>query len=142
MCDEDCVSRPEVSFSDLQKGSYMANILVIDDEDSTRTLFRIVLEQAGHTVREAVNGRQGLEQFKAQAADLVLTDITMPEMNGLDLILELTNNFLNVKVIAVSGVPESADQLQVARLLGARKTLQKSFDIEDLLRAVDYELTH
>jgi Response regulator receiver domain len=81
----------------------MATILVIDDQEPIRKLLRTVLEGAGHEVTEARNGRLGLAAYRERPADLVITDIVMPEMNGLDMILELTRAFLNVKVIAISG---------------------------------------
>lgn len=117
-----------------------ATILIIEDQSSVRTLVRQVLEDAGYQVCEAANGREGLEQFRAQPVDLVITDLEMPEMNGLDVILELTREFLDVKVIAMSGV--SPDELQKARLLGARHTFPKPLNLQTLLRAVQYELTH
>ena len=101
----------------------MATILVIDDQAPVRTLLRTVLEQAGHEVTEAPNGRLGLAAYRASPADLVITDILMPEMNGLDLILELTRAFLNVKVIAISGAPDNQNALDAAKLLGVRHTL-------------------
>ena len=120
----------------------MATILVIDDQDSVRALLRTVLEQAGHVVTEASNGREGLEAYRARTADVVITDLCMPEMNGLDLILELTRAFLNVKVIAMSGADDLDSAFQTARLLGARQTLQKPFTMDALLKAVQYELAH
>ena len=66
----------------------------------------------------------------------------MPEMNGLDLILELTRAFLHVKVIAISDVGGKNNDLNVATLLGARRTLQKPFAMAALLKIVQYELTH
>jgi two-component system response regulator (stage 0 sporulation protein F) len=115
-------------------------ILLIEDHTSVRTLLARVLEDAGYQVFEAANGRQGLERFYAQLVDLVLTDLEMPEMNGLEVILELTRAFLDVKVIAMSG--RSADELQKAKLLGARRTLQKPINLDELLRAIQYELQH
>ncbi len=115
-------------------------ILVIDDDASVRRLLVQVLTDAGYQVYAAADGRQGLTQFHAQPVDLVLTDLEMPTMNGLDLILELTRAFLDVKVIAISG--GSATGLQTARLLGARQTFQKPLDLSTLLRAVQYELHH
>jgi CheY-like chemotaxis protein len=115
-------------------------ILVIEDDASVRVLLAQILEDAGYQTYEAANGREGLEQFRAKPMDLVITDLEMPEMNGLDLILELTRAFLDVKVIAVSG--HSPDDLQTARLLGARQTFQKPLDLSALLRAVQYELLH
>lgn len=121
----------------------MASILVIDDEPEIRALLRTVLESAGHTVTEATNGREGVARYRQQPADLVITDIHMPELTGLDLILELTREFLNVKVIAISGAQgEDTSALNVAKLLGARQTLQKPFSLAAFRAAVEYELVH
>ena len=120
----------------------MANILVIDDEESIRSLLCTILDEAGYDVREAVNGRQGLELYRTRSADLIITDLIMPEMNGLDLILELTKQFLNVKVIAMTGEADAEGQLRVAKLLGARQLFAKPFEMHKLLRAVQYELAH
>ncbi|MDK2743511.1 MAG: response regulator [Nitrospira sp. BO4] len=117
-----------------------ATILIIDDHTSLRTVLALNLEDAGYQVCEAVDGRQGLERFRAHPVDLVITDLEMPEMNGLELILELTRAFLDVKVIAMSG--HSADELQKARLIGARQTFSKPLDLDALLHAVQYELRH
>lgn len=115
-------------------------ILIIEDDASVRMLLARVLEDAGYQVVEAANGRQGLEQFQAQPMDLVLTDLEMPEMNGLELILELTHAFLHVKVIVMSGC--SGDELQQARALGVRHTFGKPLDLATLLHAVQDELQH
>ena len=120
----------------------VATILVIDDQKSIRALLRLVLEGAGHDVLEASNGRLGLELYQQRSADLIITDILMPEMNGLELMLELTRNFLNVKVIAMSGGLEGEGGLTAAKLLGARQTFQKPLDMEKLLSAVRYDLAH
>ena len=66
----------------------------------------------------------------------------MPEMDGLEMMLDLTRNFLNVKVIAISGGLEGEAPLNVAKLLGVRQTFQKPLDMETLLSAVRYELAH
>lgn len=120
----------------------MATILIIDDEESIRVLLRSALEAAGYEVTEAVNGRQGLELYRHRPMDLVITDILMPEMNGLDLLLELTRQFLHAKVIAISGAVEERNVLDVAKLLGARQSFQKPFSMPQLLSAVRYELEH
>jgi DNA-binding response OmpR family regulator len=119
-----------------------ATILIIEDEEPTRVLLRTVLEAAGHEVREASNGRIGLALYRDRPPDLVITDIRMPEMSGLDMILELTREFLNAKVIAISGEQGEEHVLSVAKLLGARQTLHKPFSMEQLLNAVRYEITH
>jgi DNA-binding NtrC family response regulator len=120
----------------------MARILVIDDQEPIRSLLRIILEGAGHEVLEASNGRLGLELYRERSADLIITDIVMPEMDGLELLLELTRNFLNVKVIAISGGLVNGGALNVAKLLGARHTFKKPLDMEQLLSAVRYDLAH
>lgn len=120
----------------------MATILIIDDEESIRILLRSALEAAGYEVTEAVNGRQGLELYRQKPADLVITDILMPELNGLDMLLELTREFLNAKVVAISGAGGEKNVLDVAKLLGARQTFRKPFSMPQLLGAVRYELDH
>ena len=120
----------------------MATILIIDDEESIRLLLRSALEAAGYEVTEASNGRQGLELYRRKPTDLVITDILMPELNGLDMLLELTREFLNAKVVAISGAGGEKNVLDVAKLLGARQTFRKPFSMPQLLGAVRYELDH
>jgi two-component system response regulator (stage 0 sporulation protein F) len=120
----------------------MASILIIDDEEPVRVLLRFALEAAGYEVTEAANGRQGLELYRQRPTDLVITDILMPVMNGLDILLELTREFLHAKVIAISGARGEQNVLDVAKLLGARQTFQKPFSMPQLLQAVRYELEH
>ena len=120
----------------------MATVLIIDDEEGIRALLRTTLEAAGYEVVEAANGHQGLELYRSKTTDLVITDIDMPELNGLYLILELTRQFLHAKVIATSGVGGKATALDAAKLLGARRTFHKPFSIPQLLDAVRYELEH
>ena len=120
----------------------MATILVIDDQGPIRFLLRIALEGAGHEVLEASNGRLGLALYRARSADLIITDLVMPEMDRLEMMLELTRNFINVKVIAMSGSLASEGSLNVAKLLGARQTFQKPLEMGELLSAVRYDLAH
>ena len=120
----------------------MANILLVDDERSIRSLLRAVLEKDRHHIYEAPNGRLGLQVYGDSSVDLIITDLTMPEMDGLDMISELTRRFSNVKVIAMTGGLDSGTRLAAARLLGARLTLQKPFDLDAFLSAVRSELEH
>jgi two-component system response regulator (stage 0 sporulation protein F) len=120
----------------------MATILIIDDEEPIRILLRSVLEAAGHEVLEAPNGRIGLELYRHRPTDLIITDILMPELDGLDMLLELTREFLHAKVIVISGAEGENNLLNVAKLFGARQTLQKPFSMPQLLGAVRYELEH
>ena len=120
----------------------MATILIIDDEEGIRALLRFTLEAAGHEVVEAANGREGLALYCRRPTDLVITDIAMPELNGLDMMLELTRQFLHAKVIAITGGGGETNVLDVAKLLGARRTFQKPLSMPQLLEAVRYELAH
>ena len=120
----------------------MATILIIDDEEIIRVLLRSALEAEGYEVTEAANGREGLELYRQRPTNLVITDIVMPELNGLDMLLELTREFLHAKVIAISGAGGEQNVLDVAKLLGARQTFQKPFSMPQLLGAVRYELEH
>jgi two-component system response regulator (stage 0 sporulation protein F) len=120
----------------------MATILIIDDEETIRVLLRSALEAEGYEITEASNGREGLDLYRHRMTDLVITDILMPEMNGLDMLLELTREFLHAKVIAISGAGGDKNVLDVAKLLGARQTFEKPFSLPLLLSAVRYELEH
>ena len=120
----------------------MTTILIIDDEQIIRALLRSALEAAGYEVTEATNGRQGLELYRHRPTDLVITDILMPELSGLEMLLALTREFIHAKVIAISGVGEEKNVLDVAKLLGARQTFQKPLSMPQLLDAVRYELEH
>lgn len=117
-----------------------ATILIIEADTAVRRLLAQLLDDAGYQVYEAATGRQGLAQFHAQPVDLVLTDLDMPEMNGLEVILESTRVLLNVKVIAISG--GAVEGLHIARLLGARQTFPKPLDLAALLQGLQYELQH
>lgn len=120
----------------------MATILIIEGEEQICRVLRMALEDAGYEVRQAPNGRIGLTMYREKPTDLVITDIFMAEINGLDTLLELTREFLDTKVIAITGPKSEKDLLQVAKLLGARQILQKPFTAEKLLGAVKYELAH
>ncbi len=120
----------------------MANILIVDDERSIRSLLRAVLERDSHHIFEAPNGRLGLQLYQESPVDLIITDLTMPEMDGLDMMSELTRKFSNVKIIAMTGGLDSGSRLAAAKLLGARFTLQKPFQLDSFLNAVKYELEH
>ena len=118
----------------------MATILVIDDQEPIRALLRAALEAAGHEVLEASNGLLGLERSRERAADLVILDLLMPEMNGLELMAELNRSLPHVKVIAISGGLKGAGGLIVAKRLGAHQTFQKPFELRAVLEAFRVEL--
>ncbi len=118
----------------------MPTILVIDDEEQVRSLLRQTLTEAGYEVVEAGNGRQGLDRYREAPTDLVITDILMPDEDGLEATLQLTREFPEVKIIAMTGGSGNTNFLDVAKLFGARKTLSKPFELARLLEAVRDEL--
>jgi DNA-binding response OmpR family regulator len=118
----------------------MARILLIEDDNEVRTMLRLTLIHFGHTVIEARNGREGLELFKRANADLVITDIVMPEKEGLEVLIELREKQIPpVKIIAISGGgrQKAGDYLRLAKLMGAARVLAKPFSNEVLLAAID-----
>lgn len=118
----------------------MPRVLVIDDDRLGRTVLKSILEKAGHEVVEAVNGKEGAELFQSNPTDLIITDIFMPEQDGIATILKLTREFPDVKIIAVSGggnILQSGDYLQHAKDFGAFKTFKKPVDPDELIQAVN-----
>lgn len=117
----------------------MARILAIDDDNSIRKLLCLVLKDAGYEVSEASNGRIALEMQRESPAELIITDIFMPEKEGTEFIMDMSVEFPKVKVIAMSGGGniEGVDFLNLAENLGALKTFRKPFKQVDLLAAVE-----
>ena len=118
----------------------MATILVIDDEESIRTLLKEVLERANHQVLEARDGQEGLRLYKQNKVDLVLMDILMPGTDGLEATLELTREYVDAKVIAMTGAQGDRNFLDVAKLFGAQRVFEKPFDLDTLIQAINEEL--
>ena len=116
----------------------MIRILVIDDEPAVRDMMRQTLERAGYEVDDAGDGRQGMVQLRQQPVDLVITDILMPEQEGIETIRMLRKEFPQVKILAISGGGKKGqlDVLPVAQAFGAHSTLAKPFERKDLLDAV------
>lgn len=102
-----------------------------DADGQNTSLLRAALQGNDHQVFEAANGRLGLELYRERSADLLITDFAMPEINGLDLISELTKS-ARVKIIAMTGDAKATTRLTRARLLGARQVLRKPFDLATL----------
>jgi len=117
----------------------VARILVVEDQADIRALYARILKHAGHEVNEAPDGKVGSELYRENPADLVITDIIMPEKEGIELIMELRRDFPGVKIIAISGGGQtitSATCLRLAKGLGAIKTLAKPFSQQALLDTV------
>jgi CheY-like chemotaxis protein len=118
----------------------MAKILLIEDDLKFRPIVRAALEKAGHVVTEAGNGKEGIAKYHADPADVVITDLVMPEKEGIETIMALRRDFPSVKIIAMSGSAHSGTYLHLAKQLGARRTLGKPFAAEELLGAIDAAL--
>ncbi len=116
----------------------MARILVIDDNPELGRAILKRLERAGHTGVLAADGNSGLAAFRAQPIDLVLTDILMPEKEGLETIRELRKDNQHVQIIAMSGggYATGTDYLRLATTFGANAVLQKPFEQGELVDLV------
>lgn len=117
----------------------MPRILIIDDDEAFRKMLRLTLLKLGYNVEEAADGRSGVKLHRDAPADIVITDLIMPEQEGLETIRELRGEFPAVKIIAVSGGGRMNpyDYLKMARYFGAQQTLAKPFSIDELTGAID-----
>lgn len=117
----------------------MACVLIIDDEDYVRMTLSQALEDEGHTVLFASNGLDGLSRYAEGKPDLVVTDVLMPDKEGLETIIELRKIEPNVKIIVMSGGGRvnNVDFLEMAKKFGATATLKKPFPIDEFCRIVE-----
>ncbi len=117
----------------------MPHIIVVDDDDDFRETIMGLLARAGYTVTGAINGNDGLTKCLDIRPDLVVTDIIMPDREGLELIMDMKKKLPDTPIIAVSGggrqSPES--YLPLAEKFGADCTLTKPFPKKDLLKAAE-----
>jgi CheY-like chemotaxis protein len=114
----------------------MPTILVIDDSPSALQTVAGMLAEAGYRVRLCANGKSAVRLLKNEPIDLILTDIYMPEEDGLDVIRERRRICPDVPVVAMSGITGKGCMLAVARHMGACQTLLKPFSHADLLDAI------
>lgn len=124
----------------------MSRVLVVDDDRIARELFTFILQAAGHEVHEANDGDNGLRAFEAVHPDVVVLDLFMPNMDGIETLLELRRRSATVRIIVVSagwtpparpGHPQpEIDLLASAEPLGASAALRKPVAPEDLVAAV------
>jgi len=119
----------------------VANILVIDDEPQMRRMIARVLNGAGHTVRQAADGNEGMALFRQAQPALVITDIVMPDAEGIETIRELRKAAPTLPILAISG-GSTPLYLDAAGKLGASAVLAKPFSNEDLLTTVEALLDH
>jgi len=120
----------------------MSRILLIDDQSAICDLLVTVLTTRGHTVRVARDGVQGLQAFATHRPDLVITDLNMPEMDGLEVIALLQREYPRVPVIVMSGGfgPHTDVYLDVAAEFGAASVLRKPFHLAAFLDTVNRAL--
>lgn len=116
----------------------MKRILVIDDDVQVRQLLRQMLEREGYEVVDAPDGKEGIRLYRDEPADLIITDIIMPEKEGIGTIFELRRDFPDVKIIAISGggrLVNKNDCLELCRAKGI-PAFSKPFDRKELLEAI------
>ncbi|MDB6127487.1 MAG: response regulator receiver domain [Verrucomicrobia bacterium] len=120
----------------------MARILIIDDDDTLRGIIVKSLTHAGHQVTNTNNGRKGVDMYRADPVDLVITDMVMPEQEGMETIKILHREFPQLKIIAMSGGLEGSSlYLDLTRRLGATCTLPKPFTLQQLKEAIEIVLS-
>jgi CheY-like chemotaxis protein len=117
----------------------MAHILVIDDDPAIQNIFTQLLESRNHTVDTASEGKEGLKKMRESRPDLIITDIMMPEMDGLELVQNIRDHHPSLPVIAISGGMQATamDFLPLAKRFGACRVFQKPVELPDLLQAVE-----
>ncbi len=117
----------------------MARILIIDDDETILTVFKRFLTGKGYEVETATDGRKGLRLLNLNPPDLVVTDIMMPETDGLEVVMAIRGTSKDIPVIAMSGGMHAMpmDFLPMATKFGASKVLYKPIELEDLLVAVE-----
>ncbi len=116
----------------------MARVLVIDDDEAFRTMVEVALKRAGHETWHASDGEEGIRIFRTIPVDLVITDIIMPEKEGIETVLELRRSDPDVAIIAVSGGGriEPQNYLCLAEKLGADETFSKPLCLRTLRSCV------
>src|SRR4029079_3996825 len=109
----------------------MSNILIVDDEQSYRQLLTLVFEADGHTLRTAAHGREAVEMLQAEPADIIISDVRMPDMDGIGLLSSVRESFPHIGVVLMTAFA-SVDPARDAFKLGADDFIQKPFDVEEL----------
>ena len=109
----------------------MSNILIVDDEQSYRQLLSLVFEPEGHSVLTAMNGREALEMLEVEQADLIISDVRMPDMDGISLLREARELYPDIGMVLMTAYA-TVDTARDAFKLGADDFIQKPFDVEEL----------
>jgi CheY-like chemotaxis protein len=116
----------------------MPRILLIDDDPVIQNAFSQFLIKMGYEVQQAENGKAGLARMRQEKPDLVITDIMMPEMDGLEILLQIRGSHRDIPVIAISGGMRALpiNFLQQAKLFGASRVFEKPVELDVLHDAV------
>jgi len=122
----------------------MASILLIEDDAPVRRIISMMLEKEGHEVSEAADGELGIQIYRERSIDLVITDIIMPNKEGLEMIKELKKEYPDVKIIAISGGGkiEGRHYLKLAKKFGVDLTFEKPFNWQKLIESVNEIIGH
>ena len=115
----------------------MATVLIIDDDELMRSFMIESFESKGYTVRVATNGQLGIDAYIENPTDLVITDLFMPEEDGVEVVRSLTKHDPNVKILAMSGGDSSAGRKDVLEDFGVKRTFGKPFKIAEVLAAAE-----
>ncbi len=115
----------------------MTRVLIVDDNPDSREMLRSLLEMERYEVAVAANGEQALRLQRTTPADVVVTDLFMPDKDGMETIRDLCSEFPQTKIIAMSGVANyKVDYLSLSLEFGAAKVLRKPFEPDELLDAL------
>jgi CheY-like chemotaxis protein len=120
-------------------GPSAKRILVVDDDPRVREVLSAMLESAGYDVSLAPNGRDAVTMLETEKFSVILTDLVMPEQEGIETIKLIRRDYPELKIIAMSGA-FGGDYLRIAEYLGANRTLPKPINMETLISALENTL--
>jgi len=117
----------------------MPGILIVEDDGDLREMLKLSLQRRKYTVLEADNGKDALRRFKPHVTDLVITDLIMPEEDGLKVIMKLREIKPSIKIIAISGGGKAGpgSYLNLAKVLGADAIFSKPFSLNELTGKIE-----
>jgi len=117
----------------------MPGILIVEDDNDLRTMLKVSLDRQRYTVLEAENGKEALSHFKPEVTDLVITDLIMPEEDGLKVIMRMRELKPSIKIIAISGGGKAGpgNYLNLAKALGADAIYSKPFSVNDMIIKIE-----
>lgn len=113
------------------------SVLIVDDDAMVRQVLRAALESTGFRVAEAATGMEGIAQYRRSPTSLLVVDLILPDIDGVDVLLDLTWDYPDLEVIAISGGTGNLDFLDVAEKFGASGVLKKPFGVPQLLQIVE-----